>query len=61
MCMVTATGERPELGPILDPLAAAAPYPSGWWSPFTEARGFLVVAVLCSAPVSDLRPNVIKP
>jgi len=58
-CVVTATGERSDLGPILDPLVAR--YRSVWWPPFTEARGFLAVAVLRSAPASDLRPNVTKP
>jgi hypothetical protein len=42
--VVTATGERSDLGPILDPAPlVVARYPSGWWPPLTEVRGFLAV------------------
>jgi hypothetical protein len=42
--VVTATGERSDLGPILDPASlVVARYPSGWWPPLTEACGFLAV------------------
>jgi hypothetical protein len=40
----SATGERPDLGPILDPTPlAVARYPAGWWPPPAARSGFLAV------------------
>jgi hypothetical protein len=44
--VVTATGERSDLGPILDPAPlAVARYRAGWWPPPVEGAGFLGMVV----------------
>src|SRR6266550_2486096 len=42
--VMPGTGERSDLGPILDPTPlAVARYPAGWWPPPTDRAGFLAV------------------